>query len=201
MKKLKSFWKKPTETFELVLSNDINWIKTLLLFGCNGIVFIYYIMKSEGYINIESLQMTIVSILSMVCLGIIYGIISNLIIGFLIKLTGKLFNAENDLKKIYSVLSWSYFPLMISVLFLIPSILTARIITTDIDTTLKLFLSILIIILMLVQAVFGIWQLILLFKGLKVAQKLNSLNTILNYLSGTVIFGIFYYFLIKPYLY
>jgi hypothetical protein len=75
MNKLKSFWKKPTETFELVLSKDINWIKTLLLFGCNGIVFIYYIMKSEGYINIESLQMTIVSILSMVILGIIYGII------------------------------------------------------------------------------------------------------------------------------
>jgi hypothetical protein len=201
MNKLKSFWKKPTETFELVLSKDINWIKTLLLFGCNGIVFIYYIMKSEGYINIESLQMTIVSILSMVILGIIYGIISNLIIGFLIKLTGKLFNAENDLKKIYSVLSWSYLPLMISVLFLIPSILTARIITTDIDTTLKLILSILIIILMLVQAVFGIWQLFLLFKGLKVAQKLSSLNTIFNYLSGTMIFGIFYYFLIKPYLY
>jgi hypothetical protein len=201
MKKLKSFWKKPTETFELVLSKDINWIRTLLLFGCNGIVFIYYIMKSEGYINIESLQMTIVSILAMVSLGIIYGIISNLIIGFLIKLTGKLFNAENDLKKIYSVLSWSYFPLLISVLFLIPSILIARIITTDINTTLKLTLSILIIILMLVQAVFGIWQLILLFKGLKIAQKLNSINTILNYLSGALIFGIFYYFLVRPYLY
>jgi hypothetical protein len=201
MKKLKSFWKKPTETFELVLSKDINWIRTLLLFGCNGIVFIYYIMKSEGYINIESLQMTIVSILAMVSLGIIYGIISNLIIGFLIKLTGKLFNAENDLKKIYSVLSWSYFPLLISVLFLIPSILIARIITTDINTTLKLTLSILIIILMLVQAVFGIWQLILLFKGLKIAQNLNSINTILNYLSGALIFGIFYYFLVRPYLY
>jgi hypothetical protein len=158
-------------------------------------------MKSEGYINIESLQMTIVSILAMVSLGIIYGIISNLIIGFLIKLTGKLFNAENDLKKIYSVLSWSYFPLLISVLFLIPSILIARIITTDINTTLKLTLSILIIILMLVQAVFGIWQLILLFKGLKIAQKLNSINTILNYLSGALIFGIFYYFLVRPYLY
>lgn len=54
---------------------------------------------------------------------------------------------------------------------------------------------------MLVQAVFGIWQLFLVFKGLKVAQKLNSLNAILNYLSGTVIYGIFYYFLIRPYLY
>ncbi len=201
MNKLTSFWKKPTETFELVLSKDISWIKTLLLFSCNGIVFIYYIMKAEGYINIESLQMTIVSILTMVSLGIIYGIISNLIIGFLIKLTGKLFKAENNLKKIYSVLGWSYFPLLISVIFLIPSILTARIITTDINTTLKLTLSILIIILMLVQAVFGIWQLILLFKGLKIAQKLNSINTILNYLSGALIFGIFYYFIVRPYLY
>ncbi|GGW74639.1 Yip1-like protein [Winogradskyella epiphytica] len=158
-------------------------------------------MKSEGLINIESFKMTIVSIFSMVFLGVIYGIFSNLIVGYLIKLTGKLFNAENDLKKIYSVLSWSYFPLFISVIFLIPSILVARIITTDISTTLKLTLSILVIILMLVQAIFGIWQLILLFKGLKVAQKLNSLNTIMNYLSGAVIFGIFYYFLIKPYLY
>jgi len=201
MNKLTSFWKKPTETFELVLSKDISWIKTLLLFSCNGIVFIYYIMKAQGYINIESLQMTIVSILTMVSLGIIYGIISNLIIGFLIKLTGKLFKAKNDLKKIYSALGWSYFPLLISVIFLIPSILIARIITTDINTTLKLTLSILIIILMLVQAVFGIWQLILLFKGLKIAQKLNSLNTILNYLSGTLIFGILYYFLVRPYLY
>ncbi|EGV42726.1 YIP1 family protein [Bizionia argentinensis JUB59] len=201
MKKLKSFWKKPTETFELVLSKDINWIKTLSLFGCNGIIFIYYIMKSEGLINIESFKMTIVSILSMVSLGIIYGIFSNLIVGYLIKLTGKLFNAENDLKKIYSVLSWSYFPLFFSVLFLIPSIIVARIITTEIDTTLILILSLLIIVLMLVQAVFGIWQLILLFKGLKVAQKLNTLNAVLNYLSGAMIFGIFYYFLIRPYLY
>lgn len=99
MKKLKSFWKKPTETFELVLSKDINWIKTLSLFGCNGIIFIYYIMKSEGLINIESIKMTIVSILSIVSLGIVFGIFSNLIVGYLIKLTGKLFNAENDLKK------------------------------------------------------------------------------------------------------
>jgi Yip1 domain len=201
MKRIQSFWKKPTETFELILSKKIDWVRVIFLFGCNGIIFIYYIMKSEGLINIENWPMTIISILTLVSLGLIYGIISNLIIGFLIKLTGKLFNAKNNLNKIYSVLAWSYFPLFISVLFLIPSLLIAKTITTDIDTTLKLLLSFLIIILFLVQAIFGIWQLILLFKGLKVAQKLNSLNTILNYLSGTIIFGIFYYFLIKPHLY
>ena len=47
MGKIKSFWKKPTDTFELILSKDIDWIKVLFLFSCNGIIFIYYIMKTK----------------------------------------------------------------------------------------------------------------------------------------------------------
>jgi len=200
MKKLKSLFKKPTETFELILESDINWIKTLLFFSCNGIVFIYYKMRSEGIIDIESLSSTIGSVFAMIFLGTIYGILSNFIIGFLIKLTGKIFNAKNDFRKILNVLSWSYLPLLIAVLIIIPSIFVAKIITSDINVTIKLILSIIVILLSFVQAILGIWQLILLYKGLKVAQTVSPINTILNYLLAGGIFGIFYYFVINPYL-
>lgn len=70
--KLKSLWKKPTETFELILSKDINWFKTVLFFSCNGIILIYYLMRSKGLINVESFKMTMITLFSMIFMGIIY---------------------------------------------------------------------------------------------------------------------------------
>ena len=198
--KLKSFWKKPTETFELILTKDINWFKTILFFSCNGIIFMYYLLKSKEMINVESFKMTILSIFFMVIMGMIYGLFSNFIVGFLIKLTGKFFNGTNDLKKIYIVLSWSYFPLSISVFLLIVNILIARILMTEIDTSVQLILSLIVGVITIIQGLLGIWQVVLVYRGLKVAQGLSSSNTIMNYLSGTIIFGLFYYFLIYPYL-
>lgn len=200
MSKLKSLWKKPTETFESILSEKINWFKVLLLFSCNGFIFIYYLSKSKGIIDIESIETTIGSILAMIFLGIIYGLISNFSVGFFIKLTGKIFGGKNDLKKIYNTLSWSYLPSTFSVYLIIVNILIAKILTTEIETTVAIILSLLVGIFSLTQAALGIWQLILLYKGLKVAQELNSWKIILNYITGAGIFGIIYYYLIFPHL-
>jgi hypothetical protein len=201
MEKLKSFWKKPTETYELILSKDINWFKTVLFFSCNGIIIMYYIMKSQEMINIESFKMTILTIFFMLLIGMIYGLVTNFIVGFLIKLTGKFFNGKNDLKKIYTVLSWSYYPLTISVYLIIVNILISRIILmTEIDTFVLLFLSLVVITFTIIQGILGIWQLILLFRGLKIAQGLSTTNTILNYLSGAFIFGLFYFLLTYKFL-
>ena len=198
--KLKSLWKKPTETFELILSKDINWFKTVLFFSCNGIILIYYLMKSKGLINVESFKMTMITLFSMIFMGIIYGLFSNFIIGFLIKITGKIFKGENDLRKIYNVLGWSYFPISISVFLLIVNILIARILMTEIDNSALVILSLIVVVISIIQGVLGIWQLVLVYRGLKVAQGLSSSNTIMNYLSGAIIYGLFYYFLIYPYL-
>ena len=200
MTKLKSLWKKPTETFELILSEKISWFKVFLFFSSNGTIFIYYLAKSKGEIDIESFESTIGSILAMIFLGIIYGLISNFSVGIFIKLTGKIFGGKNDLKRIYNVLSWSYFPSTFSVYLIIVNILMARILITEIANSVVIILSLLVGIFTLVQAVLGIWQLILIYKGLKVAQELNSLKTILNYISGAGIFGIIYYYLIFPHL-
>ena len=200
MTKLKSLWKKPTETFELILSKKINWFKVSLLFSSNGFIYIYYLMKSKGLIEIDSFQNTIASILVMLVFGIIYGLLSNFCVGFFIKVTGKIFDGKNDLKKIYNVLSWSYLPSTISVYLIIVNILMARILTTEIESTFAIILALLVGIFSIIQAILGIWQLILLYKGLKVAQELNSLKTILNYITGAGIFGIIYYFLIYPHL-
>jgi len=198
--KLKSLWKKPTETFELILSKDINWFKTVLFFSCNGIILIYYLMRSKGLINVESFKMTMITLFSMIFMGIIYGLLSNFIIGFLIKITGKIFKGKNDLRKIYNVLGWSYFPISISVFLLIVNILIARILMTEIDSSALVILSLIVVVISIIQGVLGIWQLVLVYRGLKVAQGLNSSNTIMNYLSGAIIYGLFYYFLIYPYL-
>jgi hypothetical protein len=200
MTKLKSFWKKPTETFELIISEKISWLKVFLFFSSNGFIFIYYLMKTKGLIEIESFKTTIVSILVMLFMGIIYGLISNFSIGFFIKLTGKFFGGKNDLKRIYKVLSWSYLPSTFSVYLIIANILMARILTTEIENSAVIILSLIVGIFTLVQAVLGIWQLTLIYKGLKVAQELNNLKTILNYITGAGIFGIIYYYLIFPHL-
>ncbi|MFY7669672.1 YIP1 family protein [Tenacibaculum sp. MEBiC06402] len=200
MNRLIAFWKRPTETFELIQSEKINWFKVSLLFSSNGFIFIYYLMKSKGLIKIESFEHTIASILGMLLIGIIYGLISNFSVGIFIKLTGKVFGGKNDLKKIYNTLSWSYLPSTFSVYLIIVNVLIARILTTEIESTIAIILVLLVGIFSLVQAVLGIWQLILIYKGLKVTQELNGLKTILNYLTGAGIFGGIYYFLIYPYL-
>ena len=200
MTKLKSLWKKPTEAFESILSEKINWFKVFLFFSSNGTIFIYYLAKSKGAIDIESIEGTIGSILGMIFLGIVYGLISNFSVGFFIKLTGKIFGGKNDLKKIYHALSWSYSPSTFSVYLIIVNILIARVLTTEIESIVAIILALLVGIFSLVQAVLGIWQLILIYKGLKVAQELNSWKTILNYITGAGIFGIIYYYLIFPHL-
>jgi hypothetical protein len=200
MTKLQSLWKKPTETFQSILSEKINWFKVFLFFSSNGTIFIYYLAKSKGAIDIESIEATIGSILGMIFLGIIYGLISNFSGGFFIKLTGKIFGGKNDLKKIYNALSWSYLPSTFSVYLIIVNILIARVLTTEIESIVAIILALLVGIFSLVQAVLGIWQLILIYKGLKVAQELNNWKTILNYITGAGIFGIIYYYLIFPHL-
>ena len=69
---------------------------------------------------------------------------------------------------------------------------------TEIESIVTIILALLVGIFSLAQAVLGIWQLILIYKGLKVAQELNSWKTILNYITGAGIFGIIYYYLIFP---
>ena len=200
MTKLQSLWKKPTETFQSILSEKINWFKVFLFFSSNGTIFIYYLAKSKGAIDIESIEATIGSILGMIFLGIIYGLISNFSVGFFIKLTGKIFGGKNDLKKIYNALSWSYLPSTFSVYLIIVNILIARVLTTEIESIVAIILALLVGIFSLAQAILGIWQLILIYKGLKVAQELNNWKTILNYITGAGIFGIIYYYLIFPHL-
>jgi hypothetical protein len=136
----------------------------------------------------------------MLVLGIMYGLLSNFSVGFLIKLTGKIFGGKNDLKKIYTVLSWSYLPSTFSVYLIIVNVLMARILTTEIESTVAIILALLVGIFSLAQAVLGIWQLVLIYKGLKVVQELNRWKTILNYTTGAGIFGIIYYYLIFPHL-
>lgn len=201
MKRLKSLWKYPTSTFEQILEEKISWLKTMFFFGCNGMILIYYIMKAKEMINVETTGNTFATIMAILFVGLFYGIIANLLTGYSIKLTGKLFNAKNDLKQIYKVLTWTSFPQSFAVYLLIISIIMARIIITNEIIALNLTLSILIVIFIFIQAIISIWRFILIYKGLKVAQGLNSRDTILNYIAGALIFGIINYFLIKPYLY
>lgn len=200
MDKLKPLFKKPSETFELILSDKINWLKIFVFFSSNGFIFIYYVAKSKSAIDISSIEGTIGSLLGMILLGIIYGQISNFTIGYFIKLTGNLLGAKNNLKKIYNALGWSYFPSVLSSYLIIINILLARILLTDVQTSILLVFTFLILIFSFLQAALGIWQLILIFKGLKIAQGLNSLKTIINYIAGAGLFGLIYYLLINPYI-
>ncbi len=186
--------------YDSILAKKIGWVYTLFLWGCSGIVFMFFLMKSRGLINVDSTMTTFTTIGTLITAGLLYGLISNLIVGFLIKLTGHFFKASNDLRKIYRTLAKSYFPYIFFVILILTNIYLARILMTSSDQIIKLSLTIIVILIIFGQVVLGISQWILLFKGLKKTQGLNSLNTILNYFSSTLIFGGLYYFLLEPYL-
>lgn len=200
MKKIKLLWQQPKLYFEESLPKKVNWWRTLSLFSLNGIMLMHYTMKSGGYYDISTTKSFVVSILTLITLGVFYGIISNLIVGLLISLTGHLFNAQSELKKIYNALTWTYLPLVISIPLLFSNLIMAKILLGEVNTFTSITLSILVILSTLIQVVIGIWQIILLYKGLKVAQSLNATKTILNYILGFAIFGILNFYLIKPYL-
>ncbi len=200
MNRLKSLWKEPGKTFEKVLYEKINWFQVILLFSANGIIIMYYIAKRQGAINIETFISTIASIFAILTLGSFYGVISNLLLGYLITITGKFWNATNDLKKIYVALSQAFLPSVIMVYCIIVNILIAHIINTGIETVWIFILSFIFMMSLILQSVLGIWQLILIVKGLKLAQNISTTEAIINYISASIIFGIFYYFLISPYL-
>ena len=192
-------WKNPKKILEKNLLNEFPWYKIFILFTCDGIVFFFYVMKSKGLFKVEDLPRTFAVIFTLLFLGSIYGLVSNIILGFNIKLTGKLFNGTNNLKKIYTALAWSFYPLTISVIIIIINFILARILIINSEQTGVWVLSFIILFLAIINSILYIWHLILLFIGLKMSQELNKIKTLLNYLFSIILYGLFYYFFIYPY--
>tara|TARA_R110002049_G_scaffold259060_4_gene434801 strand:+ start:1528 stop:2127 length:600 start_codon:yes stop_codon:yes gene_type:complete len=191
---LQKLWRNPTKTFDEILSKDIRWIQILPLFAVNGIYLVYYLIKAERGYNLTSNGKLWGAIAGVLVIGSVWGIISNLFVGYLVKVTGRIFNAENNLKKIYAVFAWSSVPLIIACIIIITSLIFIRVILAQEETsTLSIFLSLLTIILNIGMIVPAIWSFILFYKGLKVAQKLDMTKTILNYLLAIAIYAPLYY--------
>ena len=75
MNAIETIAKKPSETFEYLIERGIKWKETFLFFASNGIVYIYYFMRSKGLISIESNVSFFSSIMTIISAGIVYGII------------------------------------------------------------------------------------------------------------------------------
>ncbi|UJH66490.1 YIP1 family protein [Allomuricauda sp. SCSIO 65647] len=191
---LQKLWTNPTKTFNDILSREIRWIEILPLFAVNGIYVVYYLIKAEKGYNLASNGKLWGAILGIIVIGSIWGIISNLFVGYLVKVTGRIFKAENNLKKIYAVFAWSSIPLIIACIIIILSLIFVRVILAQEETSSSnIFLSLLTIILNIGMIVPAIWSFILFYKGLKVAQKLDMTKTILNYILAIAIFAPLYY--------
>ena len=193
MKVAENIWKRPNETFEFLLKRGIKWRQTIPLFGFNGIILAYYYMKSQNVFDLDSDVKTLASILALLIVGFIYGIYSNLLIGLLIKITGKLFGAKNNIKDIYNVMSWAYLPYLFSTMIVISNIWIVSNVLAMENVGIQVTLSIIVILFYLLMSILGIWSLILLFRGLKLAQGTDSTNTILNYVLAGLIFGVINY--------
>ena len=195
-----NIWKTPTESFIQLISRGLRWKQVIPFFSAHGIVFIYYVMRSHSLFDLSTNKSLIIAITTLLVAGSVYGILSNLLVGYLIRLTGILFKAKSRIKDIYNVMSWAYLPCIFSTVIIVINLLLARVITSSDNTNMNLILSFLVMGLLLFLGIFGIWSLILLVKGLKVAQGLSTINTILNFLMATIIYGTFYYLVIGPYL-
>tara|TARA_R110002012_G_scaffold242788_1_gene417196 strand:- start:24992 stop:25597 length:606 start_codon:yes stop_codon:yes gene_type:complete len=200
MKTLISLTKKPNKTFKILIYKRVNWANIITLFSFNGIIIIYYLAKLEGLISLENKKTTVISILSIITLGVFYGILSNLLVGYFIKITGKLFKTKNNLIQIYKAISWSNLPFTILIFVLILKLLIEKLIATDISEVTKSFYSILLFTISLIELLCVSFQLILLFLGIKIAQKLTSFKTALNIMVAIIIYSILFLFVIKPYL-
>ncbi|MBS2214036.1 YIP1 family protein [Carboxylicivirga mesophila] len=190
--------KKINKIFDSILESEVGWFSTFLLWSISGIVFIYYVMKSKGLINVESTKTTVTAIGTLITAGILYGLVSNLIVGFLIKLTGQLFKGNNDLRNIYKTLAKSYWPYVIFVVTILLGIYLSRVILISSDSIVRIVLSITVFLIIVGQAILSISQVILLIRGLRNVQGISTIKTILNYLISTLIFGVFYYYIIEP---
>lgn len=198
MKRIQKLWRNPSETFNEILSKEIRWIEILPLLAVHGIYLVYYIIRAEEGYNLTSNGKLLGAIAGVVIIGSIWGIISNMFVGYLIKITGRIFKAENNLKKIYAVLAWSSVPLIIACIIIIMNLTFVRIILVQEGTsTLSIFLSFLIIILNIGMIVPALWSIILFYKGLKIAQDLNTTKTILNYSLAIAIYAPIYYLIMS----
>src|SRR5690606_3237815 len=143
--RLLSLWHQPTPTFEDVLSKPISWWRTLLLFGCNGILYIHVVMQSGGSYDFSSDKMFLVTGMALIVLRILYGILSSLLIGFVIELTGRCFGAVKDLRTIDHAMTWAYLPASICVVLLLLHLFIARSLLTEPAIVPDLILSVLVI--------------------------------------------------------
>lgn len=199
MKKLQNLWRNPTETFEEILSRKFRWIDILPLFAISGIYRVYYVIKAENGFNLSSNGRLLGSIMAIIVIGAFWGVISNLFLSFLVKVTGRIFKAENSMKKIITVFAWSSVPLILACVIIILSLTFMRIVLAQDGNKpiLGLVLSVITILLNIGIIVPSIWSVFLVFKGLKIAQNLDRTKTILNYLLAIVIYFPIYYLIMS----
>ncbi|MHC2993504.1 hypothetical protein OB13_18705 [Pontibacter sp. HJ8] len=171
----------------------VRWGKTIWFFTLQG-VFSYFTLKQDYFLNWEADLPPL--IITLVILGFLYGCVSNFIICYLIKITGRLFKAEASYNAILNTFTLAYWPHLYSVAIIIIQVIMAYYYESNFIHDNKIVLAFFLIVLKLIAGVLAIWILIRLIKGMALVQKLTVGYALLNFLAAALLFTPIYYLLL-----
>ncbi|QHL89164.1 hypothetical protein GU926_17685 [Nibribacter ruber] len=175
---------KANSRIEEVLHEKVRWRWIIWIFTIQG-VFSYFTLKQDA---ILALKMDLPPlIIWLIIMGFLYGCVSNLIICYLIKLTGKLFNAEGSYKNILKSISLAYRPHLYTIVLIIIHLSIAHYFESSIIQNNMIALVVLMLVLKTSIGALAIWTLVLLVRNLMVVQNLTIGKTILNYIVALIL--------------
>ncbi len=135
-------------------------------------------------------------IISLIVIGFLYGCVSNFIMCYLIKLTGKLFNTEGSYKNIMKAFSLAYRPHLYTVALIVLHLTIAHFFESSITQENMIALIVIISVLKIAIGILAIWALVRLIKNLMVVQNITMGRAILNFLAAIVLYLPIYYLLV-----
>lgn len=164
-----NIWVKPRETMQLILDTEPNKNLVTLAVVHGFVVGIYLVLSLLESMELPNLVQSIGFTLLIIVGSIILSLFVLFFISCLYQITGKWIKGEGSYIEVKSATGWSFYPLIISTLFFIASIIVLN------TTT----LSAVAITLMVIGQILSIWSLVIFFMLLAQAHKFSVWKAIL----------------------
>ncbi|PSR52436.1 hypothetical protein AHMF7605_02295 [Adhaeribacter arboris] len=180
-------------SIEEALQENVRWGKTIWFFTLQG-VFAYFTLKQDYFLALKIDLPPL--IISLIVIGFLYGCVSNFIMCYFVKLTGKFFNTEGSYKNILKAFSLAYLPHLYTVALIVLYLTIAHFFESSIIQENMIALIVIMPVLKIAIGILAIWTLVRLVKNLTVVQNITVGRAILNFLAASVLYVPIYYLLV-----
>lgn len=171
-----NIWLRPKESLQKVLDTDPNKHLVTLTIIHGFFVGLYLVFSLLTMRVLEIAQSIGLGVLLVVG-SIIFSLFILFFISCLYQITGKWIKGEGTYIEVKSAVGWSFYPQIVSLFFVILSILVLAITSSTIAS----------FILMVIGNILGIWSLVLFFLMLGQAHKFSAWKALLCYLLALLV--------------